>query len=110
MKRTRGLAVKGVSAGITLLMLTLSVAIPTLERSELANGPVAESEHDPGACPTGHDHTICTQVGANLAAPASGQERELAFALLPAGMPSWTPAIASGALSEGHPSRAPPLT
>ena len=68
MKGTVGLARKGASLGISLLMLTLSLAILVLERSELVNGPVAESEHDPATCPTAHDHRICTQVGANLSA------------------------------------------
>lgn len=57
----------GLAAGISALMLTLSVAVPVLERGELFAHPVAEAEHDPGECPSGHDHTVCTQVGANPA-------------------------------------------
>ena len=49
-----------------MLMLTLSIAVPVLERADLADEPVVESEHNPAECPPGHDHTICTLVGANL--------------------------------------------
>lgn len=57
----------GLAAGISVLMLTLSVAVPVLEQGALFAQPVAESEHNSGECPSGHDHTVCTQVGANLA-------------------------------------------
>lgn len=57
----------GLATGISVLMLALSVAVPVLEQSELFAHPVAEAEHNPGECPSGHDHTVCTQVGANLA-------------------------------------------
>ena len=91
-------------------MLTLSLAVPVLERSELVDGPVAESEHDPATCPTAHDHRICTQVGANLSAPSRVQEHRLAHAVLGVATPTETPTSVSAAFSEGHPPRAPPLT
>ena len=91
-------------------MLTLSLAVPVLERSELVDGPVAESEHDSATCPTAHDHRICTQVGANLSAPSRVQEHRLAYAGVPFTPPTETPRKVSAAFSDGHPSRAPPLT
>ena len=56
-------------------MLTLGVVIPVLERAETVNEPVAESEHNPATCPSGHDHTVCTQVGANLPARVESDAR-----------------------------------
>ena len=110
MKRTAGPARKGASLGISLLMLTLSLAISLLDGSEPGHRPVVESEHDPARCPTGHDHTICTQVGANLSAPSRIQEHRLAYAVVPFATPTETPTTVSAAFSEGHPARAPPLT
>lgn len=109
MTRDGGRARKGVSIGITTLMLLVSVALPVLERSEVVNEPVAESEHEPGTCPTGHDHTVCTQVGANAAAPVNATARRPDHAVVPVATPSQTHAVASAAFAEGHPSRAPPL-
>ena len=109
MTKTGELARKGVSVGTSLLMLTLSLAVPVLERSELVAEPVFESQHDPATCPTAHDHTICTQMGANLSAPSRAQEHRLAHAIVPPATPSETPTVVSAAFSEGHRSRAPPL-
>jgi hypothetical protein len=57
---------KGFSAGIPLLFLTLSVAVPLMERDDLLSQKIVESEHNPLQCQRGHDHTVCTQVGTNL--------------------------------------------
>ncbi len=54
---------------LAVVLLALSVAVPVMERADLTHVPVVESEHEPGSCPTPHDHTICTQVSANHAAP-----------------------------------------
>ena len=110
MKQTVGLARKGASLGISLLMLTMSLAVPVLERAEMVDGPVAESEHDPTMCPTAHDHRICTQVVANLSATSRVQEHRLGYAVVPVATRPETLRRALAALSEGHPSRAPPLT
>ncbi len=96
--------------GIALLMLAVSLAIPLLERSELVGQPVLETEHDPAACPTAHQHRICTQVGGNLPAPSTIQEHRLAPAIVPVATPTEIPARVSAAFSDGHPARAPPLT
>ncbi len=55
-----------VSAALALLMVTLSVVVPMLDRADAGSGPVVESEHHPGTCPPAHDHTVCTQHGGNL--------------------------------------------
>ena len=110
MNRTVGPARRGASLGISLLMLAVSLAIPVLERSELVNRPVLESEHDPATCPTAHDHRICTQVGGNLSAPSKAQAHRLAPAIVPVATPTEIPARTSAAFSDGHPTRAPPLT
>ena len=59
-----------VTAPLATLMLLLSVAVPLVERADFIAETVVESEHDPANCPTPHDHTVCTQVGANHAAGA----------------------------------------
>ena len=51
-------------------MVALSVAVPLVARADLDHHERWESEHSPGACAPAHDHTICTQVGANLSLPA----------------------------------------
>jgi len=92
-----------------MLMLTLSLAAPLLERSELFAETVFESQHDPATCPTAHDHRICAQVGANLAAPSRAQEHQLTDAIVSAAAPAVTGIVLLAAYSEGHRSRAPPL-
>jgi hypothetical protein len=91
-------------------MLVLSVAVPALERSELVNAPVAESEHQPGTCPAGHDHTICTQVGANLALRTQTHEHGSALVVRSAPTPVESIRVQTTSFAEGHPSRAPPRT
>ena len=61
------------SAPLAALLLSSSMVVPALEAFDSGHVPVAESEHEPGSCPTPHDHSVCTQVGANHAAP--GAER-----------------------------------
>ncbi len=109
MKRRHDGARKGFSVGISLLIFTLSVAVPVLERADLVDEPVAESEHNPATCPTAHDHTVCTQVGANLSAPSDVQEHQLPHAVVRVATPIETLRGLSAAFSEGHRSRAPPL-
>ena len=59
---------KGLTLLISALILFMGVAVPVLERAEIVDGPVAESEHNPATCPPAHDHTLCTQVGSELLA------------------------------------------
>lgn len=100
---------KSVSVWLAALMLSLSVAVPVLERADLVHAPVAESQHAPGSCPSAHDHTVCTQVGANLSATASGDAPGLTEILGTVSAPVMAPRVAQSPLPEGHPSRAPPL-
>jgi hypothetical protein len=58
-----------VAAPLCALLLTLSVAVPLVERADISHAPAVESEHQPDACPRPHDHTVCTQLRANHAAP-----------------------------------------
>ena len=96
------------SVWLTALLLLMSVAVPVLERSELGRETAVESEHDPAHCPPGHDHTVCTQVSSNLAAPtAPGYAPEAGHVF------GWTAPTATyrairSALAEGHPTRGPP--
>ncbi len=51
-------------------MVALSVAVPLVARADLDHHERWESEHSAGVCAPAHDHTICTQVGANLSLPS----------------------------------------
>jgi hypothetical protein len=97
-----------VGAPLATLLLALSVAVPVLERIDLSLEPVAESAHDPGACTPSHDHTVCTQVGANVAL-ASGPVHALGSSDMSAALAldAMETRHASG-WSEGHPVRGPP--
>lgn len=95
--------------GIALLMLTLSVAVPVLGRADVFTEPVVESEHNPAECPSGHDHTICTQVGANFSAVSRGQAQQVTRTVVRIPLPTQATRVAERAIEEGHPSRAPPL-
>ena len=109
MKTLRDPFRKSVSVGLSLLLLTLSAAVPVLERSELVHEPVVESEHKPGECPSGHDHTVCTQVGANLSVAADGPDHSpMRAAVRSAASPTVVVAVREGH-DQGHRSRAPPL-
>lgn len=108
MKRSGDRARTFVSAGAALLMLALSVAVPLIERADVVTAPVAESEHNPATCPPAHDHTVCTQMGSNLAAPAPAHEHRLAKVVLHASTPADAASVVPSAFPEGHPSRAPP--
>jgi hypothetical protein len=98
-----------ISVGITALMLTLSVAVPVLERAEVSNETVAESQHDPATCPRGHDHTVCAQIGASVSAPAESAAPPIAHTFLRFGAVASAHEAVTSAVPEGHPSRAPPL-
>ena len=45
--------------------LVTSVLVPVLDAGERHVGAILESEHDPATCVWGHDHGLCTQVGAS---------------------------------------------
>jgi hypothetical protein len=110
MRPIRDLLRQSVSVGISVLMLGLTVAVPMLERGELADRPVAESSHAPGTCPTAHDHTVCTQVGANASAPSDAPEQRVTPVLLASWTPDSAPLVRESTFGDGHPTRAPPLT
>ncbi len=109
MNQRRALAQRGLSAAVALLVLVPSFAVPLLERSSLVEEPVAESEHDPSACHTGHDHTICTQLGGNLSAPVGTPEHDRSHSVVRLAPPLGTGVLPARALADGHRSRAPPL-
>lgn len=87
----------------------LSVVVPVLERADLARGTAFESQHDPGTCSPGHDHTLCTQIGAGHALPSRRGLRPGAslFAYGPMGRTLASAFVSS--LAEGNPTRGPPL-
>ncbi|MDH3270968.1 MAG: hypothetical protein OEN56_06525 [Gemmatimonadota bacterium] len=99
----------GTSAVIALLMLTLSVAVPVIEQGALFDRPVVEAEHEPGDCPSGHDHTVCTQVGANLAFEGHLVERPMEGPVLAVAAFTDERATPARGWDRSNRSRAPPL-
>lgn len=55
-----------VAALTTALVVALGVVVPLLDGDRALVGAALEAEHH-DSCVVVHDHTICTQVGANLA-------------------------------------------
>lgn len=51
---------------LAAVCFTSTVVPQLLDAADANHGPVLESKHDAATCPRGHDHTLCTQVGANL--------------------------------------------
>ena len=100
---------QAVSVGLSAVMLVIWISVPLLERSDLVSEPVVESEHNPSTCPPAHDHTICTQVVANLAAPSSGLEKQEQDVIVRHLSPIEADIVVHSVLAEGYPSRAPPL-
>jgi hypothetical protein len=96
------------AGALAALMLMLSVSLPVLEEAEAGHEPVVESEHSPADCPPAHNHTICTQVGANQAAPTSASEQPLEQQIVQVVTATSLVLAARSAVAEGHPSRAPP--
>jgi len=100
---------KTVSVWLSALLFTLSIAVPALERAEFAHESAIESEHDPAHCPPTHDHTVCTQVGANLSLTAAPTLVDHTQEVFRVAAPVEAPASVHSIFAYGHPSRAPPL-
>ena len=100
---------QAVSVGLLAAMLVVWISVPLLEHADPADGPVVESEHSPSTCPLAHDHRVCTQVMANLAAPAAGLKKQQQHVVVRYLSSSEVDNVVYSALAEGHPSRAPPL-
>lgn len=90
-------------------MLTLSVAVPVLEQGSLFHHPVAESQHSPGECPSGHDHTICTQVGANLAIDTNDVDGPQAPSAVSLSLVAGHRSLSTHTRGRANAPRAPPL-
>jgi hypothetical protein len=96
------------SASTGILMLSLSVALPLLERADLVAVPVAESAHDPSACPRAHDHTVCTQVGSNLSLAVPALEQRMAYRVVRVAAAEAVSTVRVASLAAANPQRAPP--
>jgi len=97
-----------VSGPLSALLLVLSVAVPVLERSDITHETVVESEHDPGSCPTPHDHTVCTQVGSNQSASGSAPSWLHGFLRTHIQLDRGAERVIASARSFQAPARAPP--
>ncbi|MDX1645508.1 MAG: hypothetical protein R3304_00080 [Longimicrobiales bacterium] len=95
--------------GISALLLTLSVAVPVLEQDPQLFESVAENEHAPGECPSGHDHTVCTQVAKNLPIDEDVADTPATGALATVSTRDRAEAVAHRSDRGSPRSRAPPL-
>jgi hypothetical protein len=101
---------RGVSTLLSALLVWATVAAPMLERGTLLGGGRAvESQHDLAECPDGHDHRICTQIGANRALTAQISIERLDHFSVRVAPPSAAQSSPSGSALRGPHSRAPPL-
>lgn len=98
-----------VSTVLAALMLTLSVAVPLMERADVVVGTLAVESHHTAQCPHGHDHRLCTQIGANFSFVTNGYHHRVAPVLLRTTPPAAPATRAFQPFREGPPSRAPPL-
>lgn len=94
---------------LAVMLTALSVLLPLLERDRVGRSPVLETEHHTGSCVVAHDHTICTQVGANFALAAPGAQPAPAEGRLQRLTGLRVHEVPSRTFSTGHRSRAPPL-
>ena len=99
---------RALGAPLAALMLCLSVAVPLLDMVDLRPGPVVESQHDPESCAPSHDHTVCTQAGANMALPVREGVRARIEAARVAVPLTNVHGVSTSVLADGHPTRAPP--
>ena len=109
MNRKREIVRKHFSAGLAMLMLTLSVAVPLMERGDLVSNSSVESQHDPARCGHTHDHRVCAQVGANLSVAAPAHQYRLSHVVVRLARPGDPRSTIHKRLLAGPPSRAPPL-
>ena len=98
-----------ISSVLALLLLSLSVAPPLMDRGSLTPVARVESHHDASTCPRGHDHRICTQVGANLSVATDAYHHRLASVVVRSAPAATPTSFTVAAFQEGPPSRAPPL-
>lgn len=92
-----------------VLVLGQAVLTPLLERSEGGRRSVLESRHVAGSCVVGHDHTLCTQVGANRALSTDVVRLRLPVVALSVSTRIEAPRLASASRDPGHRPRAPPI-
>jgi len=105
--RKRGIQ-RAFGAPLSALMLFLSAAVPLMDVADLRTEVVVESQHDPASCAPSHDHTVCTQAGANHALAHRTDVRAPVAPLrtrAPLGVLGTVP---SSVLADGHPTRGPP--
>lgn len=99
---------RALAAFLPALFVALGIGAPLLDRAGADREVRYESRHDPGTCPTVHDHTLCTQLGheASLAAsrPAVALPRTVSSFIAPAAPSSRR----TQDRRDGPPSRAPP--
>jgi hypothetical protein len=109
MIKRRYLLTRSLSVGLAVLSLTLSIAVPALERGEIVGDLAVESGHDPTRCGHAHDHRICAQVGANLSVVSATHDYRLAHVIVQLAKPIQLGSALLNTFFQGPRSRAPPL-
>lgn len=93
---------------LSALIVLLSVAVPVLERADLLRETAVESQHHAASCAPGHDHTLCTQVGASHALPSRQDLRVGVTPFVGGSVAGPLASVFVPVLVDGHPTRAPP--
>ena len=99
--------VRRVAFATSALMVALSVAVPLMDGSDSFAGPTVEAEHHGSACVL-HDHTLCTQVGANLSLVVEVLPARRPPPAIPLPEPVTSRSYSGPPLAKTHPARAPP--
>ena len=91
------------------VVLATSAAVPLLDRMPDSPLPALETEHHPATCAVGHDHRICTLVGASLWLASASDAPALDGGRLDS-LPVHAPdRVRSTRFRGTHRSRAPPI-
>jgi hypothetical protein len=101
---------RALSGPLAALVLCTGVVAPLLERADLGQGPVVESQHDPAGCAPAHDHTLCAQVGVNLPVTSGPELADRRPPIVTERIGDRGRRGISGTFASGHPTRAPPIT
>jgi len=99
---------RALGAPLAALVLFSGVVSPLLDSGDLRADTVLESRHGGTSCTPSHDHTLCTQLGANQALTAVSGVQVLAAHVDVAAPRAVLPSVVPSVLADGHPTRAPP--
>src|SRR4051812_25861299 len=98
---------RALSPLVGALLLLQAAVVPALEATDAGPRVVLESRHD-ASCRVGHDHSICTQAGANRSIVSGSATAVLAAATVEIAAPLGVGQPPARAVERGSRPRAPP--